>query len=414
MARHVRSVEYDFKGIGFSKVGHFKEVRSKIKELENLNIELATRHNKLEAIINSISDGMTILDENLNILFVNKIQTNMFPEGTLVGKPCYRAFFRKDRACRKCAALRTLETHQTYRGEILMKEGGHAGHYYEWTVSPIMNPFGKVSQIIVLMRDITQRKEYEHNLLQADRMAAVGLLAASIAHEINNPLTSIAGFTEGLLKRIKKMSESNQGATFDAFREYLEIILTESYRCKDIVQNLLQYSRKSTDEPGILAIDDIVHDTVSLLRQHAKDSKIKISVKNMLSAGMGHVFGNESQLKHLFLNIINLAFRAMQGGGKITAIERNSGNLIEVVILAEARDHFSGRIEELLGASCSENAPLTGSPINLSVCYTIMRSHNGEISFEVDGEQKASFRLRFPATMPDAINKFADSKQGES
>lgn len=409
MAERTRFHDYDFKGIGFSKIGHFKQVRSKINELESLNIELATRHNKLEAIINSISDGMTILDNDLNILFVNKIQTAMFPEGILKGRPCYHAFFRKDKPCRNCPALRSMETHETYRGEVVIKEGGFAGQYYEWTVSPIMDPFGKVSQIIVLMRDITERKKYEHSMLQADRMAAIGLLAASVAHEINNPLTSIAGFAEGLLKRLKKMPPSKLDEVFRSFPEYLEIILNESYRCKEIVHNLLQYSRKSSDEPSILAIDEVIHDTASLLRQHAKDRRIDLTVKNTLSTGLGHVFGNESQLKHLFLNIFNLAFRAMEDGGNITVIERNSGNLIEVLIHAEARKGFSTSFRLSRDDFSSQEQPLDGFPIDLSVCYTIMRCHNGEVSFEVKGERKVSFRLRFPATMPEAINESNDS-----
>ena len=409
MAERSRWQNYDFKGIGFSKIGYFKEVRSKINELETLNIELAARHNKLEAIINSISDGMSILDENLTILFANKILSTMFPKENLVGTPCYQAFFRKVRACKECPALRSLATGQTYRGEGLIKKGCHAGRYYEWTVSPIMDPFGEVSQIILLMRDITQRKEYEHNLLQADRMAAIGLLAASIAHEINNPLTSIAGFAEGLLKRLNRMPPGKQNEMFNSFQEYLEIILEESYRCKDIVQNLLQYSRKSSDEPSILSIDEVVHDTVTLLRQNAKDRKIDITVNNTLSEGLGCVLGNESQLKHLFLNIFNLAFRAMKDGGNIIALERNSGNLIEVLIQAEAKNHFSDKIEELLDGSRLEERQMTGSPINLSVCYTIMRSHKGEVSFDVEDDQKASFRLKFPATMPESMNEYKDS-----
>jgi nitrogen-specific signal transduction histidine kinase len=352
---------------------------------------------------------MTILDNDLNILFVNKIQTAMFPEGILKGRPCYEAFFRRDKPCRKCPALKCMETHETYRGEVVIKEGGYAGHYYEWTVSPIMDPFGKVTQIIVLMRDITERKKYEHSLLQADRMAAIGLLAASVAHEINNPLTSIAGFAEGLLKRLKKMPLSKLDEGFRSFQEYLEIILNESYRCKEIVHNLLQYSRKSSDEPSILAIDEVIRDTVSLLRQHAKDRRIDITVKNTLSAGLGHVFGNESQLKHLFLNIFNLALRAMEDGGKITAVERNSGNLIEVLIHAEATKGFATRFKLLRDDFSSQDRPLNGFPIDLSVCYTIMRCHNGEVSFDVKGERRISFRLRFPATMPEAINESNDS-----
>ena len=83
---------HDFKGIGFSKIGHFKEVRAKIKELENLNVKLARRGNRLEAIFNSMSDGVTILDRNLNIVFANHVQKNMFPAISLIEQKCRRYF----------------------------------------------------------------------------------------------------------------------------------------------------------------------------------------------------------------------------------------------------------------------------------------------------------------------------------
>ncbi len=409
MTDKMRFSQYDFKGIGFSKIGHFKEVRSKINELEKLNIELAMRHNRLEAIINGISDGMAILDRNLNITFVNKVQGEMFPERALVGRRCFEALFRKTEVCNNCPALKALETRETYRGEVLIKGGAYEGHHYEWTVSPIVSPFGAVNEIILLMRDITRRKEYEHNLLQADRMAAVGLLAASIAHEINNPLTSIAGFAEGLLKRIKSLDEAGSTLKAESFREYLEIILSESYRCKDIVQNLLQYARKPVDAPEILSIDSILNDTVSLLRQHAKDHKIRLGVRNMLAAGLGNVFGKETQLKHLFLNIFNLAFRAMEKGGEITALQRNSGSLIEVVISIESHENFSPAWEDLSVSSCYGDKWPQISPINLSVCYTIMRNHNGELSFERLGDTKAAFKLSFPASVLEHCGRAQES-----
>ncbi len=220
MSAHSKQTDFDFKGIGVSKIGYFKEVRSKIKELEQLSVELARRHNKLEAIINSMNSGLAILDHNLTIVFANKVQASMFPEVSLVGQQCHRAFYRRNKICRDCPALKTLNTRQIYRGEVLIKEGAFAGRCYEWTTSPILSPMGQVSEIVLLMRDITRRKEAEFKLLQADRMAAIGLLAAGIAHEINNPMTSIAGFSEGLLKRLKHLSESGKDKGLESFREY--------------------------------------------------------------------------------------------------------------------------------------------------------------------------------------------------
>jgi two-component system NtrC family sensor kinase len=408
MPSEPKKTSYDFKGLGFSKIGHFKEVRSKINELEDLNIELAARHSKLEAIINSISDGLTILDRDLKVIYVNKVQAAMFPGDELIGKTCHELLFRKERSCRKCHALESMKSKQTYRGEVLIKEGGFAGHYYEWTISPVIDPFGQVSQIILLMRDITQRKEYELKLMQADRMAAIGLLAGSIAHEINNPLTSIAGFSEGLLKRLKKMPKSGTGNVIESFHEYLEIIFDEAYRCKDIIQNLLEYSRKTNEGNEVLEINRIINDTISLLRQHAKDHGIKIVVRDGLAAGMRCVIGNESQLKHLFLNIFNLSFRVVDSGGTITTLQKNSGDLITVEISVTGEKGSAKRWQDFLDTSCFVDQPPTGSPINISVCYSIMQNHSGDLVFETGENGRGTFKLRFPAIIPEPMQSDRD------
>jgi two-component system NtrC family sensor kinase len=97
MGQDPKLAAYDFKGLGFSKIGHFKEVRAKIRELESLNIELARRHNKLATIINSMGDGLTILNRDLVIVLANQVQKAMFPETSLEGKKCHQIFFRKDK-----------------------------------------------------------------------------------------------------------------------------------------------------------------------------------------------------------------------------------------------------------------------------------------------------------------------------
>ena len=212
MANKQKTAAPDFKGLGHSKIGHFKEVRSKIKELEKLNVQLARRHNRLDAIFNSMSDGVTILDRDLNIVFSNRVQKEMFPEISQTVMNCHQIFYQRDQRCPNCPVLKTLETGEMLRGENMFKKGHLAGHYYEWTTSPIADAFGKVDEIILIMRDITERKEYEFRLMQTDRMVTVGFLATSLAHEINNPLTSIAGFSEGLLKRLKTNIRIKKGS----------------------------------------------------------------------------------------------------------------------------------------------------------------------------------------------------------
>ena len=391
---------HDFKGISYSKIGHFKEVQSKIKELEKLNLELARRHSRLEAIFDSMSDGLTILDRNFTIVFANQVQQTMFPDIAVIGKKCFNAFFHKEKTCPKCPALRSLETLKTFQGETLVKSGAYAGRYYEWTTSPIKGANGKVDEIILLMRDITRRKESEHKLMQADRMATIGFLAAGIAHEINNPLASIAGFSEGLLKRLKRLHKPLDEKMLDAFQEYLEIIQSEAYRCKDIIQTLQEFSHNTSDDFEPILIDQIIRDTMSLFRQHAKDKGIAIDYKNHLSNGLDTLSGKESQLKHLFLNLFNRAFDAMEKGGALSLVSVNRRNHIEISMRYDgggAVHHFPGsvfnpaRLREAVGEKHT---------IDLSICYSIVNQHKGEILFDADGDNASRFIIRLPVNPP--------------
>ena len=400
MNRYKSTPIQDFKGIGFSKIGHFKEVRAKIKELEKLNIELAQRGNRLEAMFNSMSDGVTILDRNLNVVFANHVQKNMFPAISLIGQKCFSAYYRKNKICKNCPALKTVATRETQRGEILIKAGEFSGRYLEWTTSPINDRYGNVEEIILLMRDITERKEYEFKLMQADRMAAIGFLAAGIAHELNNPLTSIAGFSEGLLKRLTYIEGLLTPQNFATFSDYLNIINDEAYRCKTIIQNLQDFSRSSKDEYGIIRIGEILDATASLFRQHAKDNHIRIIMKNDLATGFNQVLGIESQLKHIFLNLFNNAFKAMVNGGDLTVLARNEGNSIEIKI-ADTRDGtLAESFRDLYDPSCLSKQVGKTSSLDLSICHNIIQHHKGEFQIMNNKGRGITFILRFAVKLP--------------
>ncbi|MFZ1985579.1 MAG: PAS domain-containing protein [Desulfatitalea sp.] len=393
----ISSENPDFKGIGYSKIGFFKETRSKIKELESLNIELARRHNKLEAVFNSISDGLTILDRNLNIVFANQVQKANFPDTTLVGNKCFKAFFQKMEVCRNCPVVLTIKSQENMTGEIFVKETGDSGRFYEWTTSPVREPSGRVYEILLLMRDITERKEYEYKLMQADRMAAIGFLAAGVAHEINNPLTSIAGFSEALLKRLRNAKGALSQRQMLAFEEYLDIIYAEAYRCKDIICNLQDFSRNSLDDFEILSIDAIIRDTLSLFRQRAKDHNIRISYDADFAPGKDSIHGKKSQLKHLFLNLLIRAFKSVEEGGNLSIQSLSDGEQVKIALSDIGREPNRGCSEA--SSECSTDFTGLGSEVDLSICYNIVQHHKGVMQFEMSEKKGNHLTIYFPVAV---------------
>jgi len=385
----------DFKGIGYSKIGYFKETRSKIKELESLNIELARRHNKLEAVFNSISDGLTILDRNLNVVFANQVQKTNFPDSALIGKKCFKAFFNRKEVCRHCPVVETMKSQENLTGEIFVKETENSGRYYEWTTSPVREPSGRVYEILLLMRDITERKEYEYKLMQADRMAAIGFLAAGVAHEINNPLTSIAGFSEALLKRIRNSKGALDPKQMLAFEEYLDIINAEAYRCKDIIFNLQDFSRNSLDDFEILSIDAIIRDTLSLFRQRAKDHNIRIDYDASFDPQTDIIHGKKSQLKHLFLNLLIRAFKSVEEGGHLSIRALSLGRQVKIALSDIGSEGEKGCADTANGRSNDFSG--SGSEVDLSICYNIVQHHKGVMQFEMSEEMGNMLAIYFPA-----------------
>jgi signal transduction histidine kinase len=394
MDQKSQNIPPDFKGIGYSKIGFFKETRSKIKELESLNIELVRRHNKLEAVFNSISDGLTILDRDLNIVFANHVQKTNFPHIELAGNKCYKAFFNKASACRDCPVLKTIEYQQNFTGEILVHDTDAKGRYYEWTTSPVQDPTGRVYEILLLMRDITERKEYEYKLMQADRMAAIGFLAAGVAHEINNPLTSIAGFSEALLKRLKNISGEFNHQLLVAFQEYLDIINTEAYRCKEIIFNLQDFSRNSKDDFELLSIDAIIRDTLSLFRQRAKDNNIRIRYDARLDSEKEAIYGKKSQLKHLFLNLLIRSFKSVEEGGRMWIQALGKDKQVRVALYDNGRSSDRAYTEE--ATEKPDNFSGSSSDVDLSICYNIVQHHKGVMKFEMSEEMGNVLTISFP------------------
>jgi two-component system NtrC family sensor kinase len=398
MSRDAKRETYDFKGLGFSKIGHFKQVRAKIKELENIG-------NEREAIINNMSDGLTILDKDLNIVFANKIQQDLFQDNALIGKKCFAVCFQQSKSCSDCPALITFATEKTLSGELVINHSGQDQRFFEWSTSYIKDPSGCDPKIILLMRDVTKRKEHEFELMRADRLAAIGLLVAGIAHEINNPLTSIAGFSESLLKKLKTSPEFTDNQLTMAFQEYLEIINEEAYRCSNIIRNLIHYSQESSDDFTLVNITPIIQDTILLIRPHAKDNGIQIILNNGQTPEAHYLVGNESHLKHLFLNLFNYALEAMVDEGRLVVLLRTASNELEILISnmeAEALGKAVNSKERSEATTPFQIAkPGTGgTPLSLSVCYSIVQYHRGQLIMQHFKGSKFLFILKFRALTP--------------
>jgi two-component system NtrC family sensor kinase len=390
----------DFKGLGFSKIGHFKQVRAKIGELEKIGTELSRRHSELEAVINSMTEGLTILDKDLNIVFINKVQQDLFQGRALSGHKCFEAFYQKSHSCRNCPAVETLAQKESLSGEISVDLPLNGRRHLEWSTTRIEDPLGAAPRVLLLMRDITKRKEEEMNLMRADRLATIGLLAAGIAHEINNPLTSIAGFSEGLLRRLKQHGSIEEDQLIRALEDYLQIINQEAHRCSNIIRNLIRYSQKTSEDMMLLDIVQIIHDTIVLIQPHARQTGIQLALNDGRTTEPMYLTGSEANLKHLCLTLLNYALETMERPGTLNISTQMDGDEVEVVI---SHGNFPASAVALVDVTPpfhSGKADIGGLPLSLSICYTIMQQHRGQISLQHGEDHSLAFILKFPFSLP--------------
>ncbi|MFO8143893.1 MAG: histidine kinase dimerization/phospho-acceptor domain-containing protein [Dehalococcoidales bacterium] len=201
----------------------------------------------------SIADWVSIHDRDFRITRLNRSCAAAFGKHPreLVGRTCYKLIHGTDEPVKECPHVKTMKTGKPAVGEFYDQ---HMHCYLEVATSPVINERGEVVASVHITRDITGRKHMEGQLLIADRLASIGELSAGIAHEINNPLTSVLGFTELLMDR--ELPED--------IRENIELISQETERASGIVRNLLTFSRGHDEAREMININDVIASVLEL------------------------------------------------------------------------------------------------------------------------------------------------------
>jgi signal transduction histidine kinase len=232
-------------------------------------------------------------------------------------------------------------------------------------------------------------------ILQQDKMMSLGRLAASVAHEINNPLSGILNYLR-LMTRILDRGNLDEAAKAK-FGGYLDTVTLETDRCSRIVGNLLTFSRKSADHQAPVPVNELL-DRCVVLSQHRMDLD-RITLETSISAESMIVMGDMNQLQQCMINLIFNAIDAMQDGGRLALTARPSADRSYIDI--GVQDNGCGispqdrqRIFEPFFTTKEEGY---GVGLGLSTTYGIIQRHGGDIQVESAPERGTTFTLRLPA-----------------
>ncbi len=237
--------------------------------------------------------------------------------------------------------------------------------------------------------------EAQQMLVRQDRMAAVGRLAAGVAHEINNPLGILSGFAEGLLDRTADPSLSTHPA-FTDFPEYLRLIGQEVERLKTIVQKFLHFARSRGPQKQLLDLNDVAREVLELLANHAEREGKQLA--HGVAAAPLRVEADPEQLKQVVLNLALNGLDAVDRGGRVTISTQAVGVRAEIRVA----DNGSGIPEELRGRIFdpffSTKPPEKGTGLGLALCHDLVRENGGEIELAESAVGKGTiFVIRLPA-----------------
>ncbi len=384
----------DLVGIEHCKLGFYQELQQKVEQLKSSNLELEKKRKEIQALLDGITDLMVVLSENLRIQRVNHVFTEWFPGIDPIGRHCYTIFRGRESRCVDCPALRSLDRDEIVKDLCIYKVGDDFKHF-EIIASPLRtSPTGE-RQILLFKRDVTREKEFQAQFYQAEKMATVGALAAGVAHEINNPLTAVLGFAQGLKRRNARLEGKIDQELQEDFKEYTETIIKECLRCRDIVRTLLTFSRPTVSSLGQVDLNQCVTDTLFVLKHHFKEQR-NLTVTTLLSENMPQIIGDESQLKQVIINLLTNALDATSDGGAIlikTLADHNKATLV----IEDSGCGIPLELQDKLFEPFFTTKPVgKGIGIGLSTCYTIVKNHHGDISVTSAVGKGSAFRVTFP------------------
>lgn len=251
----------------------------------------------------------------------------------------------------------------------------------------------------VLNQMTADLKKSNAQLIQSSKLAAVGQLGASVAHELNNPLTGILGYAQYTLEKIRK--PGFQAEDFKSCEKYLGYIEKEAVRCKLITENLLKFSRRSPEELELLDINQVIEDALVLLSHQLMLKKIEL--KKELSSDLKPVEGNAKQLQQVFANLVINSQYAMPGGGNLTVATRlkderssSEANFVEISFTDIGCGIPLEILDKIFDPFFTTKTGWTGAGLGLSVSYTIIQSHKGRIEVKSEVDKGTTFTIILP------------------
>ncbi|HEY2421164.1 MAG TPA: PAS domain-containing protein [Neobacillus sp.] len=277
----------------------------------------------------------------------------------------------------------TIRGGNVWKGEIRNKAKDGTFYWVDTTIVPFLNEQGKPYQFLAIRNDITERKKTEEVLHRQDKLAAVGQLAAGVAHEIRNPLTSMKGYAEFL-----QLDERDPERL-----EFLNIILDEIERVNSIVEDFMVLAKPKAVELEEKNVVPVIKNVVSLLEFEARKKNVRLTFD--CDQEIIQIECDENRLKQVFLNFIKNGIEAMPNGGDLHVKTIIQENIVQISIQDTGVGIPQEKLKQL--GEPFYTTKKNGNGLGLMVSFKIIESHNGKVFVESEPNKGTTFNILLPA-----------------
>jgi two-component system NtrC family sensor kinase len=339
--------------------------------------------------------GLYVVDREYRIQVWNRKRetgTQGLRRDDVVGRPVFEVLTLQPADQLREEFDRVFQTGEIQQSEQEVALGNEV-HVFRLSKIPMRLDRDAITHVITIGEDVTDTRAVQGRIMQSEKLAAIGQLAAGVMHEINNPLATIGACVAAIQGKL----EDGQASTA-ALGEYLDIIDREVERCSKIVDGLLDFSRPKGQSKAPLSVAVLLDETLFLLKHHQRFKRMTVDQK--LEPRLPRILGNKEQLIQALMALLLNAVDAMDQTGRLTVRAARGQRGDEVVVEVEDTGVGIPREDQakIFEPFFTTKQPGRGTGLGLSICYGIVEDHRGRIEVDSLPGRGATFRVYLPVT----------------